>query len=163
MLQGVAQGLERGFVITIDYGYPAQELFSPLRREGTLLCYRGHRALSDPYVNLGLQDMTSHVDFTSLILSGEGRGLGLTGVVPQYRFLLAMGILEETARVGEGKGEWEALNERLTVKNLILPGGMGEVFKVLIQHKNIERPLLEGLRGTFNGGEQWSAKRLSGL
>jgi SAM-dependent MidA family methyltransferase len=162
-LQGVAQGLERGFVITIDYGYPAQELFSLLRHEGTLLCYRGHRALSDPYSNLGLQDMTSHVDFTSLILWGGGLGLGLTGVVPQYRFLLAMGILEEAARVGEGKGEWEALNERLTVKNLILPGGMGEAFKVLIQHKGIERPQLEGLRGTFNGGEQWSAKRSSGL
>jgi SAM-dependent MidA family methyltransferase len=162
-LQGVAQGLKRGFVITIDYGYPAQELFSPLRSEGTLLCYRGHRVLSDPYINLGLQDMTSHVDFTSLILWGEGWGLGLTGVVPQYRFLLAMGILEEVARVGEGKGEWEALNERLTLKNLILPGGMGEAFKVLIQHKGIDRPQLEGLRGTFNGGEQWSAKRSSGL
>jgi SAM-dependent MidA family methyltransferase len=162
-LQGVAQGLERGFVITIDYGYPAQELFSPVRSEGTLLCYRGHRTLSNPFINLGLQDMTSHVDFTSLILWGEGWGLGLTGVVPQYRFLLAMGILEEAARVGEGKGEWEALNERLTLKNLILPGGMGEAFKVLIQHKGIARPQLEGLRGTFNGGEQWSMKKSSGL
>ena len=107
--------------------------------------------------------MTSHVDFTSLILWGEGWGLRLTGVVPQYRFLLAMGILEEAARMGEGKGEIEALNERLTIKNLILPGGMGEVCKFLIQHKAITRPQLEGLRGTFNGGEQWSAKRSSGL
>ena len=162
-LQEVSQGLKQGFVITIDYGYPAQELFGPHRRDGTFLCYRGHRALSDPYSHLGLQDMTSHVDFTSLILWGEGCGLELTGMVPQYRFLLALGILEEAARVDEGQGSWEVMNERLTIKNLILPGGMGETFKVLIQHKGIERPQLDGLRGTLDGGEQWSAKRSSGL
>jgi SAM-dependent MidA family methyltransferase len=146
-LRGVSQGLKRGFVITIDYGYQAQELFSPHRRDGTFMCYRGHRALSDPYSHLGLQDMTSHVDFTSLIIWGEGCGLELTGIVPQYRFLLALGVLEEAARQDEGKGSWEAMNERLTLKNLILPGGMGEAFKVLIQHKGIERPQLVGLRG----------------
>jgi SAM-dependent MidA family methyltransferase len=162
-LHGVSQGLERGFVITIDYGYPAQELFSPHRTDGTFMCYRGHRTLSDPYSHLGLQDMTSHVDFTSLIHWGEGCGLELTGVIPQYRFLLALGILEEAARVGEGKGSWEVMNERLTLKNLILPGGMGEIFKVLIQHKGIERPQLEGLRGTLDGGVQWSMKQSSGL
>jgi SAM-dependent MidA family methyltransferase len=158
-LHGVSQGLKRGFVITVDYGYPAQELFSPHRRDGTFMCYRDHRALSDPYFHLGLQDMTSHVDFTSLIHWGKGCGLELTGVVPQYRFLLALGILEEAARVGEGKESWEAINERLTLKNLILPGGVGETFKVLIQHKGIERPQLDGLSGTLEGGAQWSAKR----
>ena len=162
-LQGVSQGLKRGFVITIDYGYPAQELFSPNRRNGTFLCYQGHKTFSDPYSHLGLQDMTSHVDFTSLILCGEGCGLELTGMVPQYRFLLALGILEEAARAGEEEGSWEVMNERLTLKNLILPGGMGETFKVLIQHKGIERPQLDGLRGTLDGGAQWSAKRSSGL
>ncbi|MCJ7663601.1 MAG: SAM-dependent methyltransferase [Desulfobacterales bacterium] len=161
-LQRVAQGLERGFVITIDYGYPAEELYSPLRPAGTLLCYQGHRAFSDPYARLGLQDMTAHVDFTSLIACGEGYGLELTGLVPQYRFLLALGILEQAAELGKDKGEGEALNERLIVKNLILPGGMGETFKVLIQHKGIAKPQLEGLKGTV-GGEQWSMKRSSGL
>jgi SAM-dependent MidA family methyltransferase len=146
-LQGVAQGLEQGFVITVDYGYPAEELYSPLRPAGTLLCYHGHRVLSDPYACPGLQDMTAHVDFTSLIMRGEGYGLQLTGLVPQYRFLLALGILEQVARVGEGKEEGEALNERLTIKNLILPGGMGETFKVLIQHKGMDKPQLEGLKG----------------
>ena len=162
-LSGVATGLEQGFVITIDYGYPAQELYSPHRRDGTLLCYRGHRALPDPYDNPGLQDMTAHVDFTSLIQGGEGCGLRFTGLVPQYRFLLALGILDEVARVGEGKAEWEAMAERLTVKNLILPGGMGETFKVLIQHKGIAGPQLDGLRGPLPGGEQWSMKQSSGL
>jgi SAM-dependent MidA family methyltransferase len=162
-LHGVSQGLERGFVITIDYGYPAQELFSPHRRDGTFMCYRGHRARSDLYSHLGVQDMTSHVDFTALIHWGEGCGLELTGVVPQYRFLLALGILEEAARVGEGKGSREAMEERLTLKNLILPGGVGETFKVLIQHKGIERPQLDGLGGTLDGGTQWSMKQSSDL
>src|SRR5208337_134641 len=55
-VQRVAQGLKQGFVITIDYGYPAEELYSPLRPAGTLLCYQGHRVVTDPYRNLGLQD-----------------------------------------------------------------------------------------------------------
>ncbi|MCJ7546828.1 MAG: SAM-dependent methyltransferase, partial [Deltaproteobacteria bacterium] len=132
-------------------GYLAEELYSPLRPAGTFLCYQGHKALSDPYALLGLQDMTSHVDFTSLIMWGEEYGLKLTGLVPQYRFLLALGILERLAQLGNGKGEEEALNERLTIKNLILPGGMGETFKVLIQHKGIDKPQPEGLRGPFSG------------
>jgi SAM-dependent MidA family methyltransferase len=146
-IQQVAKRLAQGFVITIDYGYPAEEFYSPLRPAGTLLCYQEHRALSDPYALLGLQDMTAHVDFTSLIAAGEGCGLKLTGLVPQYRFLLALGILEQMARMDKGKGEEEALSERLTIKNLILPSGMGESFKVLIQHKGIDKPELEGLRG----------------
>lgn len=138
-IKGVAQGLEKGFVLTIDYGYLAEELYSPWRTEGTLLCYRGHRVSEDPYIDLGLQDMTAHVDFTSLIQWGERYGLSFTGLVPQYRFLLALGALEEVACLDE--------QERLTAKNLILPGGMGEGFKVLIQHKGIESPQLVGLQG----------------
>ena len=150
-IQRVAKGLARGFVITIDYGYPADEFYSPLRPAGTFLCYQGHKALSDPYTHLGLQDMTSHVDFTSLIAAGEEVGLKCTGLVPQYRFLFALGILERLAQLGKGKGEEEALNERLTIKNLILPGGLGECFKVLIQHKGIAKPQLEGLKRPLKG------------
>jgi SAM-dependent MidA family methyltransferase len=162
-LHNVSQGLARGFVVTIDYGYPAQELFSPHRRDGTFMCYRGHRVRSDPYSHLGVQDMTSHVDFTALIRWGEGCGLEFSGVVPQYRFLLALGILEEAARLDDGKGSWEDMEERLSLKNLILPGGMGETFKVLIQYKGIESPQLDGLRGNIQGGEQWSMRQSSGL
>jgi SAM-dependent MidA family methyltransferase len=162
-LQGVAQGMERGFVVTIDYGYPARELFSPLRGKGTFLCYRDHRVLADPFSNPGLQDMTAHVDFTSLIAWGEEYGLQLTGLAPQYRFLLALGILDEVARLGGEEEGWEGMAERLAVKNLILPGGMGETFKVLIQHKGMESPQLDGLRGNIQGGEQWSMKQSSGL
>jgi SAM-dependent MidA family methyltransferase len=158
-VQRVARELKQGFVITIDYGYPADELYSPLRPDGTLLCYQGHRVFIDPYSNLGLQDMTAHVDFTSLIVAGEGVGLKFTGLVPQYRFLLALGILEQVAHLGRGKGEADALAERLTIKNLILPGGMGETFKVLIQHKGMDRPRLEGLKGPFPGPDRGQSGR----
>jgi SAM-dependent MidA family methyltransferase len=106
--------------------------------------------------------MTAHVDFSSLILWGERWGLQLTGLIPQYRFLLSLGILEQVTQLGMGKGEKDALNERLTVKNFILPGGMGETFKVLVQHKGLDKPQLEGLRGHV-GGETWSARKSSVL
>jgi SAM-dependent MidA family methyltransferase len=162
-LAAVAKALAQGFVMTIDYGYRAEELYSPLRRDGTLMCYQGHRALTDPYRNPGMQDMTAHVDFTSLIACGEGLGIALTGLVPQYRFLLALGILEQAAQQGlgededNGKGNSEALNERLTIKHLILPGGLGAQFQCLIQHKGVYSPQLDGL----TGGESWSARRSS--
>ena len=161
-LHAVAQGLKQGFVITIDYGYQAQELYAPSRPAGTFMCYQGHRAFTDPYDKLGQQDMTSHVDFTALILHGEEEGLQCTGLIPQYRFLLALGILEEAARMGQGKDEGEMLHELLTVKNLILQGAMGETFKCLIQHKGIRSPRLAGLRES-RGGESWLVRRSSAL
>jgi SAM-dependent MidA family methyltransferase len=163
-LAGVARALERGFVLTIDYGYWAEELYSPLRSEGTLMCYHGHRALTDPYSNVGLQDMTAHVDFTSLIACGEQSGIELTGLVPQYRFLLGLGILEQAAQRGldadAASGTSQALSERLTIKHLILPGGLGAQFQCLIQHKGVYSPELDGLTG-LTGGQSWSARKSS--
>jgi len=143
----VARNLQKGFVVTIDYGYPAHELYAPHRSEGTLLCYFRHRSSDNPYERLGEQDITSHVNFTSLIQKGEEEGLRLTGLVPQYRFLFGLGLLEEIESLGRGMSDAEALQMRLSIKHLIEPEtGMGEVFKVLIQHKGIEKPELDGLR-----------------
>jgi len=152
-LRHVAEILETGFVITIDYGYSATELYSPHRKHGTLLCYRNHTVAADPYAYLGRQDITAHVDFTSLVACGEESGLAFAGLVPQYRFLLALGILEELQSLAKRKGELQSTDERLTIKNLILPGGMGDAFKVLIQHKGIAQPELDGLKQLANGGE----------
>ncbi len=146
-LQRVAEGLREGFVITVDYGYTAEELYSPHRMHGTLVCYQGHRLVDDPYKDVGSQDITSLVDFTALITWGEDYGLTLTGLVPQYRFLLSLGVLRDLARLVDGK--CEGLMERLTAKHLILPGEMGERFKVLIQHKGLEAPQLDGLKGVI--------------
>jgi SAM-dependent MidA family methyltransferase len=146
-MEQVGRWLRRGFVITIDYGYLAAELYAPHRRDGTLLCYFQHRPCQDLYERLGEQDMTSHVNFSALIQKGEEVGLQLTGLVPQYRFLLALGILQEMESVGRAMTSLGALKLRLSLKHLIEPEiGMGEVFKVLIQHKGMPRPQLDGLR-----------------
>ena len=146
-LEKVGRSLKKGFVLTIDYGYLAEELYAPHRRDGTLRSYFQHRTSENPYERLGEQDITSHVNFTSLIRKGEEVGLGLTGFVPQYRFLIGLGILQEMESLDKEMSELDALKLRLSLKHLIEPeAGMGQVFKVLVQHKGIERPHLDGLR-----------------
>jgi SAM-dependent MidA family methyltransferase len=146
-MENVARCLERGFVLTIDYGYLAKELYAPHRREGTLLCYSRHQISDNPYERLGEQDITSHVNFTSLIRKGEEVGLQVAGLVPQYRFLIGLGILEQMETLGSRVSELEGLKLRLSLKHLIEPEmGMGEVFKVLIQHKGMGHPQLDGLK-----------------
>jgi len=146
-VERVARCLEKGFALTMDYGYLAEELYAPFRREGTLLCYHHHRTSEDPFERLGEQDITSHVNFTSLIKKGEESGLHFTGLVSQSHFLIGLGIFQEMESLGRGLPEIDSLRLRLSLKHLIEPeAGMGEVFKVLIQHKGIEKPQLDGLR-----------------
>ena len=146
-MENVARCLERGFVLTIDYGYLAEELYAPYRREGTLLCYFQHQVSDNPYERLGEQDITSHVNFTGLIQKGEEVGLRFAGLVPQYRFLIGLGILEQMETLGNQVSELEGLKLRLSLKHLIEPEmGMGEVFKVLIQYKGVDQPSLNGLK-----------------
>jgi len=146
-MEKVERCLKKGFALTIDYGYIAEELYAPFRREGTLLCYYQHQTSSNPYERLGEQDITSHVNFTSLIKKGEEVGFHLTGLVSQYRFLIGLGILQEMESLERELSEIDGLRMRLSLKHLIEPeAGMGEVFKVLIQHKGINNPRLDGLR-----------------
>ena len=145
-MEKVSHCLKKGFVLTIDYGYCAKELYSPSRRQGTLLCYAHHQTSDNPYERLGEQDITAHINFTSLIQKGEEVGLHFIGLVPQYRFLIALGFLQEMESLGREMAEIDALRLRLSLKYLIEPDmGMGEVFKVLIQHKGMEQPRLDGL------------------
>jgi SAM-dependent MidA family methyltransferase len=147
-LESAAGVLERGFVITIDYGYTATDLFSPMRRGGTLLCYRQHKVEENPYRNVGEQDITTHIDFSTLIERGEAFGLKTLWFGEQYRFLMATGLMEEMAALeASGKTEEERLKNRLALKKLILPdGGMGDTFKVLVQGKGVDKPSLLCLR-----------------
>ena len=147
-MEKVARCLKKGFVLTIDYGYLAKERYAPHRRTGTFLCYYQHRPSDNPYERLGEQDITAHVNFSSLLQKGEEVGLRLTGLVPQYQFLIALGLLQEMESLGREMSELDALQLRLSLKHLIEPEmGMGEVFKVLIQHKGMDQPGLDGLRG----------------
>ena len=146
-LEKMGNLLKRGFLMTIDYGCLAPELYDPWRWRGTLRCFSRHQLVDSPYENVGRQDITAHVDFTSLIRKGDEIGLDFTGLVPQYRFLMAMGLLEELEEISSGLSPVESLQLRLSLKHLIDPEkGMGEVFKVLIQHRGIETPELRGIR-----------------
>ena len=143
-LASAATALRSGFILTIDYGYPAPELYAHRRKLGTLLCYYRHQIEENPYLRPGLQDITSHVDFTTLMKCGEALGLQNDWFGEQYRFLLSAGIVEEIEEIERSAiSDEEKLRLRLTLKKLIMPeGGMGETFKVLIQSKGVTAPRL---------------------
>ncbi|PLX79688.1 MAG: hypothetical protein C0614_07635 [Desulfuromonas sp.] len=141
-MRDVGRRIARGFVLTIDYGYPAEELYAPHRRLGTLLCYRQHQADDNPYLAPGDKDITTHVDFTALQKAGVEVGLSPLWFGEQYRFLLGLGFFEELMQLeAQAEDERQARAVRMTLKNLILPdGGMGETFKVLVQGKEVGQP-----------------------
>lgn len=135
----VARAIARGLAITIDYGHTAQDLYGPDRAKGTLLCYYSQMTSEDPYVRVGLQDMTAHVDFSTLATVGEEHGLHVTGFTNQMSFLMGLGVEEMIAHLDPEGPELRA------AIHLLRPEGMGRTFKVLIQHKGITAPTLDGL------------------
>ncbi len=139
--------LTRGFVLTIDYGFEAAELFSERHMRGTLLAYDRHRASERYFRAPGEQDITAHVDFTAIDRAGQRGGLVRTGYNTQANFLLALARESNLADVeSAGQSEVENAKSRNAFKTLIHPEGMGETFKVLIQHKGIDAaPTLTGL------------------
>ena len=132
--------LRRGLVLTIDYGHTASDLYAQSRKAGTLLCYHRHTVSDSPYLLVGQQDMTAHVDFTSLALAGRDAGLEVTGFTNQLHFLMGLGI----------ESAFEGVNpespESVAMRNLLKPDGMGTTYKVLVQHKGMPAPQLDGLR-----------------
>jgi SAM-dependent MidA family methyltransferase len=94
-LRGVATGLERGYVLVIDYGHDATELYGPRRLAGTLLGYRGHRVVENPFEDPGLIDLTAHVDFTALERLAAASGFRTVSSTTQSEFLVAAGLEEE--------------------------------------------------------------------
>jgi len=132
-LADVARRLKRGWIVTIDYGYERHEYFAPHRRDGTLLCYRQHTRSANPYAHIGEQDITAHVEFTSLI--EHGRKLGLEPVLfsNQSRYLLQIGDSEIAGIVKRTAGQ--PSKERAAIQQLIHPEMMGTTFKVLVQRK----------------------------
>jgi SAM-dependent MidA family methyltransferase len=138
-LRNVAGLLQRGFLLTIDYGYLASELYAPWRTTGTMMCYYQHTSGENPYIRIGEQDLTTHIDFSALIKAGEESGLQKLFYGDQCKFLLGLGFVDALlAAQAREKEPHHAQALRLTLKNLILPeGGMGEMFKVLIQGKDV--------------------------
>ncbi|MFQ5597760.1 MAG: class I SAM-dependent methyltransferase [Nitrospiria bacterium] len=147
-IASVGQALLKGFVLTIDYGYPAAELYSIRRPKGTFLCYRKHRTNENPYEHVGEQDMTAHVDFTSFAEKGKTVGLATLGFTDQMHFLMGLGIAQRMEAPGSRMFESEeAKKDFLAMKQLMAPEGMGQTFKVLIQAKGLSAGIqLDGLQ-----------------
>jgi len=146
-LRGVAEKLERGFAVTIDYGDVAGRLCTADRPRGTLLAYQGHTTSENVFAAPGEQDLTAHANFSALIDTGREAGLSLTGFTTQERFLMALGEANEFADLYDpGQTEAEQLQARLKLKRLLDPTSMGNVFKVLIQHRGVHGPELAGLK-----------------
>lgn len=155
-IRSAARRLERGFMILIDYGYSAMELFSDRHDAGTLTSYHRHTAavgtdplkLGDPawLACPGEQDITSHVDLTSVRAAALDEGLDELGLVDQTRFLLGLGALD----VPDSKGSIGAVKHRLALKTLLVPGGLGSTHKVLLLGKHMGTPPLQGCSFRLN-------------
>lgn len=151
-VEGVNRALRQGFVLTIDYGYEAAELYHPDRRDGTLLCYFRHTTSSNPFERIGFQDMTAHVNFTALMEKGEALGLKKAGYAEQFRFLVSLGLLQDLETLEKdstSSSDPAFLKSKLAMRNLLIPGGMGTLFKVLCQSKGIGDTDLLGFQDPF--------------
>ncbi|MBP5977564.1 class I SAM-dependent methyltransferase [Brasilonema sp. CT11] len=135
----VAERLQRGYLLTIDYGYPASRYYNPMRSQGTLQCYYNHQRHNDPYINLGKQDITAHIDFTALERWGDRCGLDKVGFTQQALFLMALGLGERIAALSYTKQPISQLLHRRDVLHQLLdPLGIGG-FGVLVQAKGLTK------------------------
>jgi hypothetical protein len=131
----LARVLDRGFILTIDYGQLATDLYSLQNNQGTLVCYHRHVVSSDPYQHLGQQDITCQVDFTSLMRLGDRHGLATVGYALQSQFLTNLGFSSfiEALQTQSLSAARTALS-RMAMMTLVDPDEYGD-FKVLAQAK----------------------------
>jgi len=147
-MQDIAGFMRRGYIVTIDYGYPASVFYASFRSEGTLTCYREHRRGENVLADPGEQDITAHVDFTALARIGEKAGWRTLALVDQQRFLTGIAHDEMAGSAIYSP----ALTEQLPAwRTLTDPGFLGAKFQVLIQAKDAPDKL-DGLRFARPGG-----------
>ncbi len=140
-MRSLAGVLQQGAIVLIDYGFGYNEYYHSQRNRGTLICHYRHHAHDDPFYFPGLQDITSHVDFSSIAEVATGAGLELLGYTSQAHFLINCGITEILARIPvENVGDFLPMANQL--QKLVSPAEMGELFKVIAFGKNIQQPLV---------------------
>ena len=139
-IAGLAHSLREGVALFVDYGLPRRQYYRAERREGTLLCHYRHRFHDDPLIRVGVQDIGAWVDFTAVAEAAVAAGLSVAGFTTQAHFLIANGIEQYLANIGD-----ERLTDRLQLARqvmlLTLPGEMGERFKVIGLTANYDYPL----------------------
>jgi SAM-dependent MidA family methyltransferase len=138
--------IERGALFFFDYGFPASEYYHPQRSRGTLMCHYRHRAHDDPFALPGLQDITAHVDFTSVADAALAAGMQVLGYTSQAQFLVNCGITELLGATNAAHARaYAPLASQ--VQKLTSPAEMGELFKVIAIGRGIEGPLAGFVRG----------------
>lgn len=145
LVASLAERLDRGVLLFLDYGFPRQEYYHPQRTGGTLMVHRAHRAHADPFDLPGLTDLTAHVDFTAVAEVGHAAGLQLLGYTDQARFLVNCGLLEGLAAIAPGTPAY--YRAAAAVQRLLQPAEMGELFKVIALGRGVAGPLLGFARG----------------
>jgi len=133
-LKSIAEILDTGAVLLIDYGYTAQEYYHPQRSMGTLMCHYQHHRHDDPFYLPGMQDITAHIDFSNIAKVGRESGLIVSGFTTQAHFLMAGGLVELTKELDpEDVARFAEVARQ--IKMLTLPDEMGELFKVILLAK----------------------------
>jgi SAM-dependent MidA family methyltransferase len=130
----LADHLQQGAVLLLDYGFPEQEYYHVQRSGGTVMCHRAHRADADPLRDVGLKDITAHVNFTGIALAAQGAGLDVLGYTSQAHFLMNCGLVEAM--------QTEPLHNRVAAQKLLMEHEMGELFKVLALGRGLAVPLM---------------------
>jgi SAM-dependent MidA family methyltransferase len=135
-IKSLAEHMESGVALIIDYGYPRNGYYHAQRYMGTLMCHYQHRAHPDPLLLPGIQDITAHIDFTAMADAALESGLGVVGFASQAHFLLNIGLLSLIDPEQQNLPDY--LKASGEVKRLTLPGEMGESFKVMAFSKNYD-------------------------
>jgi len=142
-IASLAAHLEEGVALLIDYGLPRAQLYHPERSSGTLRCHFRHRAHDDPFINVGLQDITAWVDFTRVVEAADSARLAVRGFATQAAFLIGAGIESILTTGMQAAAHDLKAQTRLAgeARKLLLPGEMGEAFKVIALARGYESPL----------------------
>jgi len=146
LIASLANMLQQGVILMLDYGFSAREYYHPQRRQGTLMCHFQHYAHDDPLIYPGLQDITAHVNFTAMAEAALAQGIDCAGYTTQAQFLMNCGILQLLQTVPP-EDSARYLPMVAAVQKLLSPAEMGELFKVLALSKGLDEPLLGFVSG----------------
>lgn len=137
-IKALANTLNEGAIILVDYGYAESEFYHPQRAQGSLSCFISHHSHSQPLQYVGLQDITAHVDFSQVAKAAYENDLEITGYTTQAGFLLENGITEISDEISENETPELRYQRSQELQKLLMPGQMGEVIKVILLSKNLE-------------------------
>jgi SAM-dependent MidA family methyltransferase len=147
LIASVANNLQQGMILMLDYGFGEREYYHPQRNQGTLMCHYQHHSHDNPLILLGLQDITAHVNFTTIAEAALENGMECLGYVNQAQFLINAGITEFLNSMPNDLEDGRYLRAVSAVQKLVSPAEMGELFKVIALTKGITTPLIGFAQG----------------